>query len=60
MDANFGLVHKHHSGVSTLPPDVKNSYFVGSDEVQSFITEYQTDNEKDKVCTFFNHVVIKF
>ena len=49
MDANFGLVHKHHSGTSATPPVVPNGYFIDAETVDQFLASYKTDNLSDKV-----------
>ena len=49
MDANFGLVRKHHSGKSPLPLSIANSFFLDSSDVDNFVTTYTNDKQKDQV-----------
>ena len=49
MDANFGLVRKHNFGTSPSPSTYSNEFFVDPKEVNTFVTNYGSDNQKDKI-----------
>ena len=48
MDANFGLVRKKHSGQSATGPNMTDSFFMSSDEVENFVSTYN-NTARDKV-----------
>lgn len=54
MDANFGLVRKHHSGSSPRSLSVANGFFLDKVDVDSFVDEYSEDKQKDNVtlCSY--------
>ena len=50
IDGNFGLVRKHHSGISPRGPStVESSFFMEDDEVEAFVNSYQNDKQTDQV-----------
>ena len=58
IDGNFGLVRKHHSGISPRPVSVTNGFFMDAGDVDTFVNSYSDAKEKDKVSSVF--VLIKF
>ena len=49
LDANFGLVHKQHSGISSNSPSLKNKLFVPQDDVDDFVRQYKYDAKGESV-----------
>ncbi|XP_035665583.1 uncharacterized protein LOC118408831 [Branchiostoma floridae] len=53
IDANFGLVRKASSGVSSAPPLQGTSMFLDDKEVKEFLSEYSDEAKPPEDCSNF-------
>jgi len=49
IDSNFGLVRKHHSGISPTGPTNLDGFFLEDKVVEDFVASYLPETHADKV-----------